>query len=88
MRLDDDSVPEESGFLNEISRTFVLEKFEIREEPFPDSDLDPLTYYAGDTNQLRYEFISGNVTNYFSVVEEEDDSESDCFWGGDLLGPV
>ena len=25
----------------------------------------------GDTNRLRYEFISGNVTNYFSVVEDE-----------------
>ena len=71
LRLDDDGLPEESGFLNEISHTFVLEKFEIREEPFPDSDFDPLTYYVGDTNQLRYEFISGNVTNYFSVVEDE-----------------
>ena len=71
LRLDDEGLPEESGFLNEISHTFVLEKFEIREEPFPDSDFDPLTYYVGDTNQLRYEFISGNVTNYFSVVEDE-----------------
>ena len=71
LRLDDEGLPEESDFLNEISHTFVLEKFEIREEPFPDSDFDPLTYYVGDTNQLRYEFISGNVTNYFSVVEDE-----------------
>lgn len=50
---------------------FELNYFTISEEPFPDSDFDPLTYYVGDTNQLRYEFISGNVTNYFSVVEDE-----------------
>ncbi len=41
----------------------------------------------GDSNRLRYKFIADNVTNYFSVVEDErqrraeDGSESDCFWG-------
>lgn len=72
MILDDGDMPPSERALEYASVTTVnLEKFEIREEPFPDSDFDPLTYYIGDTNQLRYAFISGNVTNYFSVVEDE-----------------
>ena len=69
--LDDGNMPSERALEYASVTTVNLEKFEIREEPFPDSDFDPLTYYVGDTNQLRYEFISGNVTNYFSVVEDE-----------------
>ncbi len=67
--LDDNGVPLEDS--TDITHIFEFEKFEILEEPFPDSDFAPVTYYVGDTNRLRYEFISGNVTNYFSMEDDK-----------------
>ncbi len=63
----EDSIPSEE----KDHITFELNYFTISEEPFPDSDFDPLTYYIGDTNRLRYEFISGGITNYLAAGAEE-----------------